>query len=387
MGVRYRKYFQECKPIPCNGRPNKRYCPCDRPKRSNGDYKTCGVWCIEFFDDSKEWQSLTFKDIRNKSDAERRLTLFISDRERGQLNLPKKKAIPTLAEYSKVYMGLYRAAKENTRLGKERSLKGLVKYLGDYQLDRITPFVIEKYRVERKEKDKVGSITINVDIATLSHLFTTAIKAGILDKNPCKEVKKFKIAQTRDRVLSIHEIGLLLDSLQGKDRLMTLVSILTGMRLNEVLSLKWHDIDLAKGQITFIQSKTGKLIVMPLSSCLINELLEYKTNNPGDNLFDDRVLTKAIVTVHSNRLAVSFKRILQDTRVSFHTLRHTFTSIQGDLGTGANTVRELLGHSDLSMTTRYSHSGMEIKIRAIEALTSHVMNNKTETTVYKTGSA
>lgn len=81
MAVRYRKYFKECKPIQCTGRRSKQ-CP-ETPKRSSGDYKACGVWCIDFFDDNKQWRSLTFRDIRNKSDAEKRLTLFISDRERG----------------------------------------------------------------------------------------------------------------------------------------------------------------------------------------------------------------------------------------------------------------------------------------------------------------
>ena len=109
MAVRYRKYFPQCKPIPCTGRRSKQ-CP-ETPRRTNGAYKTCGTWCIEFFDDSKQWQSLTFKDIRNKSDAEKRLTLFISDRERGQLKLPKKKSVPTLAEYAKTYLELHKGAK------------------------------------------------------------------------------------------------------------------------------------------------------------------------------------------------------------------------------------------------------------------------------------
>ncbi|TLD40329.1 MAG: hypothetical protein JETT_3398 [Candidatus Jettenia ecosi] len=140
MAVRYRKYFQQCKPIPCNGRPGKSYCPGDRPKRSSGEYKTCGTWCIEFFDDNKEWQSLTFKDIRNKTDAEKRLTLFISDRERGQLNLPKRKAIPTLAEYSRTYLELHKTARENTLVSKRTSVNAIVRHIGELRLDKITPF-------------------------------------------------------------------------------------------------------------------------------------------------------------------------------------------------------------------------------------------------------
>ena len=144
MAVRYRKYFKECKPIQCTGR-RARQCP-ETPKRPNGEYKTCGVWCLEFFDDNKKWKSLTFKDIRNKSDAEKRLTLFISDRERGQLNLPKKKTIPTLTEYSKTYLELYKTAKERTLASKKSLVSALVRHLGNYRLDRVSRNVSMKIR-------------------------------------------------------------------------------------------------------------------------------------------------------------------------------------------------------------------------------------------------
>ncbi|KAB2834359.1 MAG: tyrosine-type recombinase/integrase [Candidatus Brocadia sp.] len=303
------------------------------------------------------------------------------------MKLPKRKAIPTLLEYSKTYLELYKIAKERTLATKKSLINSLVKYLGSYHLDKLTPFVVEKFRIEYKEKDGVKDGTINDCIATLSHLLNTAIKAGIIDNNPCREIKRFKVSQARTRVLATGEITMLLDKLQGKDRLMTLVSVLTGMRLNEVLKLQWQDVDFTKGLITFVQSKTGKLIVVPLSEYLKGELQRYKVTHASNNLFEDRPVTKAVATVASNHFAKLFKQILKDTKVSFHTLRHTFSSIHGDLGTGANTVRELLGHSNLSMTTRYSHSGIEAKIKAVETLTGHILNDKAETVTSKIGTA
>lgn len=374
MGVRFRKYFNECKAIHCSGR-RARQCP-ETPKRSNGEYKTCGVWCIEFFDDRKEWQSLTFKDVRNKTEAERRLAMFIGDRERGKLHLPKKKVIPTLAEYSKTYLELYKNSKENTRIMKKSIVTALVKYLGDYSLDKITPFVIEKYRIERKEKDGIKDSSINIDIAILGHVFNTAIRAGIVDKNPCKDVKRLKVSQIKDRILTTDEISLVFGKLQGKDRLMVLVGLFTGMRLNEVLRLKWTDIDFAKGLITFIQSKTGKLVSIPLSSYLSEELLEYKENNSfglGDKIFESREITNAIVIRHSEHFSHLFKG-LGIHNFTFHNLRHTFSSLQAELGTGAVVTKDLLGHSTLDMTLRYSHTGLDSKKKAIETLTEYVLS-------------
>ena len=369
MAVRFRKYFQECKPIQCTGR-RSRQCP-ETPKRSNGEYKACGVWCVEFFDDNKQWQSLTFKDIRNKTDAERRLTLFISDRERGQLNLPRKKNIPSLKEYSETYLECYKAAKENTFASKKRVVNALVEYLGDYRLDKITPFVIEKYRIDRKGKVKDG--TINDDITVLSHVFTTAIKAGIIGNNPCKDVKRLKVTQVKDRILSQAEIALLLDRLQGKDRLMVLVGLFTGLRLGGVLSLSWHDIDFTSGIITS-SHKTGKLVSIPLSGYLRNALETYGKHSAGDMVFEVRALTCAVVVEYSTHFSALFKR-LGIHNFTFHNLRHTFSSIlQGELGIGAVVVQGMTGHSSLGMLQKYSHTGLDNKRTAIQALTDHVLN-------------
>ena len=372
VGVRYRKYFKECKPVQCTGR-RSRQCP-ETPKRSSGEYKTCGVWCIEFFDDNKEWQSLTFKDVHHKTDAEKRLTLFISDRERGRLNLAKKKVIPTLAEYSKTYLELYKSAKERTLATKKSLVLALVRHLGNYRLDRVTPFVIERFRIDCKEKEKVKDITLNHCFATLTHLFNTAIRAGIVDKNPCREVKRLKVMQTRDRVLSQSEIALLLDKLHGKDRLMVLVGLFSGMRLGEVLNLKWSDVDFVRGLITFTQCKTGKLVTIPLSSYLASELIGYKEHfTTGDNIFESRETVKGLTDKYSGYFSELFKS-LGIFNFTFHSLRHTFSSLlQSELGVGAVVVQGMTGHSSLGMLQRYSHTQLDSKKRAIQALTDHVL--------------
>ncbi len=89
MGVRYRKYLSGCKNINCKGKEGK-HCPSDRPSNLNGEYKKCGAWVVELFDESSRWKTIAFSDVRSKRDAEKRLALLITDRERGKLNLPKK---------------------------------------------------------------------------------------------------------------------------------------------------------------------------------------------------------------------------------------------------------------------------------------------------------
>src|SRR3972149_11767016 len=301
MAIRFRKYFKQCKGkrsegdrhgkvitkgIECDGKRG-RLCPENVPS-------PCGRWLLEFFDDHKQWVSLSFKDVRSKKDAERRLSMFIADRERGKLSLPKKKAIPALSAYGQTYLDFCKSDKENTFLLKLRMVTTLTRHLGEYPLDKIIPFIIEKYRINRKEKDGVKDSSINIDIAILSHIYTVAIKAGSVDKNPCKDVKRLKVTQTKDRVLSQSEIALLLDKLQGKDRLVVLTALLTGLRLGGVLGLSWNDIDFTR-KIISSSHKTGKLVSIPLSDYLSEELLRYKGNNSGDRIFETREITKGIV--------------------------------------------------------------------------------------------
>ncbi len=122
---------------------------------------------------------------------------------------------------------------------------------------------------------------------------------------------------------------------------MILVSLFTGMRLNEVVSLKWSDsdIDFAKSLISFTASKTGKLVTVPLSSYLASELQSYKANSPGNGIFENITITSRIANTYS----LYFRRVFRGLNFcdfSFHGLRHTFLSLHGVLGTGAFITNE-----------------------------------------------
>jgi integrase len=65
---------------------------------------------------------------------------------------------------------------------------------------------------------------------------------------------------------------------------------------------------------------------------------------------------------------------------TFHNLRHTFSSLlQGELGIGAVVVQGMTGHSSLGMLQRYSHTQLDSKKKAIQALTNHVLGMSKKT--------
>lgn len=386
MAVRFRKYFKECKGkrsegdrygkvivrgVGCEGKWGK-HCPENVPS-------PCGAWSVDYRELDGRWVSKVFPGI-NKTQAVELLEEIRGNIRRQIFGLPTKKVIPALGEYVVTYLKLCNGEKENTLAMKRSATNALTRYLGEYPLDKVTPFIIEKYRVERKEKDKVKDSSINIDVAILSHIYTVAIKAGVVDKNPCKDVRRLKVTQTKDRVLSQSEIALLLEKLHGKDRLMVLVGLLTGLRLGGVLSLSWQDIDLSKGIITS-SHKTGRLVSIPMSEYLKNELQGYRKHSTDDRVFETRGIAHAVVVEYSTHFSALFKG-LGIHNFTFHNLRHTFSSIlQGELGIGAVVVQGMTGHSSLSMLQKYSHTGLDNKQKAIQALTDHVLSKRPEITL------
>jgi integrase len=382
MAIRFRKYFPQCKGkraegdrygriiekgVECEGKRGK-HCLPDVPK-------DCGAWAIDFRHPDGRWVSRVYPEIETRTEAAHFLSIIKTDILRNKFNLPCERAIPTLKEYSKHYLELCKNSKENTFIAKRRAVNILVEHLGDYRLDKLNDVVVEKYIIKRQDEViKPGSI--NEDVSKLKHILSTACKEGILNSIPCKNVKKLKALQTKGRVLSSEEMTVILkgDSLKAKDRLMILVSLFTGMRLNEVVSLKWSDIDFAKSLISFIASKTGKLSIVPLSSYLATELQSYKAKSSGNGIFENITITSRIANTYS----LYFRRVFRGLNFcgfSFHNLRHTFLSLHGDLGTGAFITKELAGHSTLDMTLRYTHVNLDSKRKAIEAYTGHVLNN------------
>jgi integrase len=301
------------------------------------------------------------------------LALLIGDRERGLLRLHKKTNVPTLAEYCVPFLENAKDGRENTYLCKKRVAKTLTKYLGNYKLDRITTFHIEKFRTDRTKVDSVKNITINTDVDILSSILNRSVDEGIIDINPCAKVKKLKVIQERDRILTGEEIGHIQDRLKGtKDGLMILVALLGGLRLGEVLNLKWSDVNFVREELTFVQSKTGKRLTNPIGDCLLKELAEYKESSKNERLFDSEEVNQKLVVRYSSHFSRLFKKLGIE-RFTFHNLRHCFATYLSDCGSDAFTTQSLLGHASLNQTAQYTHKGMPAKRSTIKGMEEHIM--------------
>lgn len=275
--------------------------------------------------------------------------------------------------------------------------------LMDLKLGHITPWLIEKYRSSRI-KAGVTIRTVNRDVQALRAALRRAHDWGIIPEHPLAKVKSLKEdLSARVRYLSTDEeewLRAALDAREEKmradrdngnewrrdrgyrqfpdlravpfaDRLkpLVLLSLNTGIRRGEAFNLMWSDIDLEGANLTVEGeiAKTDQTRHIPLNTEALNVLQGWRAQSSGDGYVfpaDDG----------KNRLDnvnKSWGRVLKKAEVSgfrWHDLRHTFASNLVIAGENLNTVRELLGHSDLKMTQRYAHLSPEKKRTAVEKL-------------------
>ncbi len=226
-------------------------------------------------------------------------------------------------------------------------------------LDRITPTDVEAYKAarasEKHGKGTVSTKTVDNDLARLKRMFSLCVTWGLCEKNPVKPVKFFKPESRRDRFLSPDEEQALLDKASPALKTAIIFSIDIGMRLGEMLSLSWAQVDLRRGEVTVTAEKAkGKRSRRIPLNAKARAALETLPRSLDPNAlvfrhFDGR---------YSSPLHDPWERALKESGLSgvcWHTLRHTFASRLVMAGADLVTVQKLLGHTTLAMVLKYAH--------------------------------
>lgn len=208
--------------------------------------------------------------------------------------------------------------------------------------------------------------TVNRELAILSRIFSLAVEYEILFYNPCQRVKNLRVDNQRTRYLSDEEEKLLIEELKDNEILKNIVvfAINTGMRRGEIFNLKWFDADLKRNVLYVRQTKTGKDRAIPINDKLhsmlenIPKVSEYVFTSPKTNgKFID--------------IKKGFHKALEDAKITnfrFHDLRHTCATRLADAGVNFAVIGEILGHSDIRTTKRYSHATENAKREAMQKL-------------------
>jgi integrase len=331
-----------------------------------GVYLRGKSYYIDFYYEGKRYAKRVGKV--SKTVAEEKLDIKRSEVIRGEW---KPKVIKTPFEKFKEQYLKFSLANKKPRTAERDivSLKPLQGFFGDEFISEINPFLIEKYKQKRKE-DEVSVRTINIELACLRHMFNMAMKWGKVQKNPVREIKLFKEPEGKDRILSADEEIRLLEVARASKKAphlepIIITGIKTGMRLSEVLGLKWPNVDFVNRIITVEGTKNGHIRKIPMSTKLTEILERVRNLGHGEYVFADRAGRpfKGFRTSWDNALK---KAGIEN--LTFHSLRHTFGSRLGMPGTDSGTIQELMGHADLKMTKRYYHPTSAHKREAVEML-------------------
>jgi len=311
---------------------------------------------LDYFDNGKRIQRVS-RRASSFEDAYAELRQAVS-RE------PEKKRI-SFGAFADEYLEDYaKPTKKSWKADKVR-LKKLKKYFKETDLRQITPMEIERFRSSLLSKGQQKSTT-NRSLALLKRMFNLAIEEGYLEVNPARKVKMFSEAENlKERILTEEEEQRLLDGCCEHMRDLVTFALNTGMRLGEILTLKWANVDMKSGTIKVEFTKSGKTRIVPINQALREMLAKPKKRG------EVYVFTNPDSKDRFREPKRSFKTGCRKSGIEglrFHDLRHTFASRLVRNGVDIGTVRKLLGHSTLLITQRYVHSDESMLRAAVGSL-------------------
>jgi integrase len=294
-----------------------------------------------------------------------------------KLNPVKARKSPRFEDFVEDYLEWSKANKKPRSYERDvTSLVALRPFFTGKLLSDINPWLIEKYKKERKGKGKSNQ-TVNLELACLKTFFSKAVTWKKAVENPVKEVQMFRVNNARTRFLDEEEEYRLLAECNEHLHDLVVTALHTGFRRNELFSLRPEDVDFAQGLVSVRAgyAKNGEGRSVPMSGTLrdvLRRLVKEAEKDGSSYLFRNRY-GKPYRSCRTPFEYAAEKAGVKDFR--FHDLRHTFASRLIMAGVDIRTVQELMGHKTIAMTLRYSHLSPDHKRRAIEALESRFSAN------------
>lgn len=231
-------------------------------------------------------------------------------------------------------------------------------------IEETTRIILEKYIAFLYHKE-YNTTSIRRILASIKQFFSYLIYTNSIEKNPTQGLHNPKIHKKLPVVMNSNQIERVLEynpttPLEYRDIALLELLYGSGLRISEALSLLLYDINI-KQQIVRVRGKGKKDRIVPLTPMSIlrlQEWFEYRNKiagvNSGEYIFigaKGKVLNRREAQRILDKYAstIGFSKM-----VSPHTLRHSFASHLLENGADSKSVQELLGHSKLSTTQRYT---------------------------------
>tara|TARA_B100000315_G_C14530181_1_gene565765 strand:- start:68 stop:1120 length:1053 start_codon:yes stop_codon:yes gene_type:complete len=313
-------------------------------------------WCKFRYNGKVIQKSLDTGNINLARKIEAKIRTQVAEGKYFEKSIGNKKTVSNMME--KFMLVHAPTVSESMQISYKCSKKKLISFFGDLKLPYITPDVVLEYKLKRRS-DGVKPATINCELAMLSKALNVAVNEWQWLKYSPK-IKREKVNNARKRWLSESEeerfqkacLDLEYDWLDD----ILIFDINTGLRMGELISLKWPEVNLRRKTIFIKETKNKEPRTVPLNQIAFECLCRKSKIR--------RINTKLVFLNYASKkwdkcnLGKIFRKVLKKAKIKdfrFHDLRHTFGSRLAQAGVDINTIARLMGHKDLKMTQRYIH--------------------------------
>ena len=265
-----------------------------------------------------------------------------------------------------------RAASEHTVLNYGRDLRRFEAFMDsrDVTLDAVDHLFVRDF-LNSLYKQKLKKSSVSRTLACIRTFFKFLVRGQRLRRNPAEVVSSPRLGKQLPTYLSESEVSQVMDVDQEatlknlRDRAILELLYASGLRVSELVGLDASDLDHGE-QLVRVLGKGGKERIVPFGSFASKALDAYMLErqrkqkmmpDSGGNLPLFINLRGTRLGVRSvERLLVRCRRFLKPGRqVTPHTLRHSFATHLLENGADLRSIQELLGHSTLSTTQKYTH--------------------------------
>lgn len=312
----------------------------------------------------------SLKEKRKISEARR-------EAEEAEEEVRKREEVTFADYFTETYLPAMEA-KGKKSVPVERAIfdKWLSPVIGSLQISKLEDEHLRQIRKNMQKAEK-ATRTLHYAFAVVSQIWTMARREKIVQRDcPTRDVELPRIDNQKNRALTTEEARLLLEKLKARSRQMyelAYLSLYTGARFSELAGLSWRRINPEEGSIVFRNTKSGKDRTVFMTEGVKALFAEMTPGLPDSLIFTGKKGDRLASVSNTFDRAVSelgFNKGLSDPRdkITFHSLRHTHASWLVDSGVNLYLVKEILGHADFKMTTRYSHPARDSIRKAMKSL-------------------
>ena len=273
------------------------------------------------------------------------------------------------------YLRFEKRFSEHTVVAYENDLKQFSEFIvisTESEMYAIKSTTVRLWIVDLMEKG-LKSKSVNRKIASLRTYFRWLRKEGIMSSSPMQKIqgpkneKRLPVFAKESELEQVKLEGIFANTFEGmRDELMFELFYQTGIRLNELIELKEKDFN--DNQIKVL-GKRNKERIIPISQTLSNKFqsylnLKHKEIGETSHLFVLPNGNKLYSVLVYRKINYYLSLTTSLDKKSPHILRHTFATHMLNNGSGLETLKDLLGHANLSATQIYTHNSFA-KLNAI----------------------